>query len=213
MTEHLVGLGAGGHARVVVEILRLVGQYEIIGLLDQNADLHSTDVFGVPVLGSDDMLPEMRNRGVTSFFIGLGSSSDLQPRRRLYEMALNHDLTPVSAIHPAAILSTNAAIGDGFTAMALSVVNVNAQVGNNVILNTGAVVEHDCIIGDHCHMATGATVAGGVRIGEGTHIGAGAVIRQGIRIGDNAVVGAGAVVVNDVSDDETVVGNPARPIL
>jgi UDP-2-acetamido-3-amino-2,3-dideoxy-glucuronate N-acetyltransferase len=46
----------------------------------------------------------------------------------------------------------------------------------------------------------------------GASLGSGAVILGGIRIGATAVVGAGAVVTRDVSAQQTVAGNPARPI-
>jgi len=44
-------------------------------------------------------------------------------------------------------------------------------------------------------------------------IGSGAVVLCGITIGEGAVVGAGAVVTGDVTQGETVVGNPARSLL
>jgi acetyltransferase-like isoleucine patch superfamily enzyme len=44
-------------------------------------------------------------------------------------------------------------------------------------------------------------------------VGTGAIILPGVTIGAGATVGAGAVVTKDVADGETVVGNPARPII
>jgi len=207
----VVGLGAGGHAKVVIEILKLNGQYELIGFLDPKEELQGRSVLGVPALGSDEQLSVLRRRGIHHFFVGLGSSSDTQPRRRLYECALTQGMKPVTAIHPSAVISPSAALGVGATVMASAVINTGAQLGDNVIVNTGAIVEHDCIIGNHVHIATGATLSGGVLVGDGTHVGVGAVVRQGIRIGVGVVIGAGAVVVKDVDDSQVVIGNPARP--
>ena len=206
----VIGLGAGGHAKVVIEILRLIGGYELAGLLDPKQELWGTEVLGVPVLGDDSLLPELYNQGVHHAFIGLGTTGDTQPRRQLYEKARRQGFQIVHAIHPQAVIAPSVEIGHGPTIMAGAVINAAARLGDNVIVNTGAIVEHDCVIGDHVHIATGARLASGVHVGEGTHIGLGASIRQCIHIGRNAIVGAGAVVVDDVPDSVVVIGVPAR---
>jgi len=206
----VVGLGAGGHAKVVIEILRLMGSYELVGLLDPKQELWDTEVLSIPVLGDDNLLPELYDRGVRYAFIGLGTIGNTRLRRRLYEKARRQRFQIVQAIHPQAIIAPSAEIGHGPTIMAGVVINAAARLGDNVIVNTGAIVEHDCVIGDHAHIATGARLASTVHVGEGTHIGLGASVRQCIHIGRNAVVGAGAVVVDDVPDNVVVVGLPAR---
>ena len=206
----VVGFGAGGHAKVVIEILRSRGEYEIVGLLDARRELWSTQVLGVEVLGDDSLMAELKQRGIDHAFIGVGTVGEAQPRRQLYEKVIGFGFEVVAAIHAAAVVSTSAKIGAGPTIMAGAIVNAQAVIGNNVIVNTGAIVEHDCVIGDHTHIATGARLAGGVHVGPGSHIGIGAVVRQEIRIGEGAIVGAGAVVVRDVPDFKTVIGVPAR---
>jgi sugar O-acyltransferase (sialic acid O-acetyltransferase NeuD family) len=210
MAISVVGLGAGGHAKVVIEILRMDSQYEIIGLLDSKPELKGQDVLGVPVLGDDTCLQALIDKGTHRFFVGLGSVGDVSARCRLYQMALDLGMRPVSAIHLQAVISPSATLGLGVTVMANAVINACAVIGTNVIVNTGAIVEHDCVIGDHAHIATGARLAGIVHVGDGSHIGVGASIRQYIHIGQNALVGAGAVVVKDVPDNIVVAGVPAR---
>jgi len=206
----VVGFGAGGHAKVVIEILRCFPQYEIVGLLDPQKTLWGTQVLNVQVLGDDSLMSELNGRGIHQAFIGIGTTGDTTPRRRLYEKVSGFGFQLVSAIHPAAVVSDSTLIGAGPTVMAGAVINADTQLGNNVIVNSGAIVEHDCVVGDHSHIATGARLAGGVHVGRGTHVGLGALVRQGIRIGENAIVGAGAVVVRDVPDGETVIGVPAK---
>lgn len=212
MSTKVIGLGAGGHAKVVIEILQLTGDYELIGLLDPIQELWDTEVLGVPVLGADDLLAELYARGVRQAFIGLGTVGNSQTRVKLYDRICQQGFRLVQAIHPQAIISPSVQIGEGPTIMAGSVINAKAVLGNDVIINTGAIVEHDCLLGDHVHIATGAQLAGGVKIGDCTHIGMGASIRQGITIGSGVVVGAGAVVVKDVSPNSIVAGVPAGPL-
>jgi UDP-perosamine 4-acetyltransferase len=211
MTERtrVLGLGAGGHAKVVLEILVAAG-IDVIGLLDPRRDLWGTIVLGVPVLGDDSLLPVHYHGGVSHVFIGLGSASDTRPRRRLYEHATENGFDVVAAVHSSASVSPSARIGSATTILAGAVVNADAELGVNVIVNSNAVVEHDCRVGSHVHVASGAVVASGVRIGNGVHVGAGATVIQGVEIGDGAVVGAGAVVVGDVQPGTVVVGVPAR---
>ena len=208
--KRVVGIGAGGHAKVVIDTLRLLGCYELVGLLDSNRELWNTDVLGVPVLGDDDMLPQLWEQEVRHAFIGLGGAGDTEPRRRVYCMARECGMTIVKAIHPSAVVASSAEIGHGPTILANAVVNADARLGENITINTGAIVEHECVIGDHVHVATGARLGGGVIVGNGSHIGLGASVRQDITIGENAIVGAGAVVVKDVPDGVVVVGVPAR---
>jgi len=210
MAVKVVGLGAGGHAKVVMEILCCHESYELIGLLDPKPELQGKSVLGVPVLGDDDLLPALKRRGVCHFFVGLGSIGDIRPRQRLFEMALQCGMKPVDAIHPQAVISPSAVLGEGVTIMAGTVINACARLGVNVIVNTGAIVEHDCVVGDHVHIATGAQLASTVQVGNGAHIGAGATVLQCVRIGENALVGAGAVVIRDVPPGVIVVGCPAR---
>jgi UDP-perosamine 4-acetyltransferase len=210
MSVQVVGLGAGGHAKVVLDILISYADYEVVGLLDIDSCLHGQSLMSVPILGDDRLLASIVGQGVTHFFVGLGGATTLFPRRKLYEKGLFSNLVPVSTVHPMAVISRAARIGKGVTVMATAVINPEAAIGDNVIINSGAIVEHDCVIEDHAHIAPGALLSGGVQIGEQTLIGIGVVIKQGIKIGRNVLVGAGAVAVKDVADGQVVMGNPAR---
>jgi UDP-perosamine 4-acetyltransferase len=207
-----VGVGAGGHAKVVIEIVREAGGYDLVGLLDPRSELHGQHVLGVPVLGDDTLLPELRAEGVEAAFIGVGAVDDTTVRRRLFTAMKDHGFKPVNAIHPAALLSPSARVGEGVSLMPRAVVNAEASLGHNVIVNTGAVVEHDCVLGDHVHVASGATLTGGVRAGDGAVVGAGATVLPGVSLGEDAVVGAGAVVIRDCPPGATVGGVPAREL-
>jgi len=205
-----VVIGAGGHAQVVLDILRDREQPAPCVLLDRDASLWGTEVMGVPILGGDDLLPMLAQNGARDFAVGVASAGVPRLRAQLYEMALAAGLHPIDVIHPRAVRSKWTDAGRGLQMFPGSVVNAGAILGENVTLNTGAIVEHGCRIGDHAHIATGARLAGNVKVGRSAFIGAGAVVRHEIAIGAEAVVGAGAVVIRDVAAGDVVVGNPAR---
>lgn len=206
----VVGLGAGGHAKVVIDILRRQGDWEIVGLLAPDERVWQTTVLGVPVLGRDDLLWELHDRGIRHAFVGVGSIGTSNVRSLLFTKAKKLGFEMVRAIHPAACIAAEVELGAGTTVMAGGIIGAGAQLGQNVIVNSGAIVEHDCRIGDHVHVAPAACLSGGVCVGELSHIGAGATVIQGIRIGARSVVAAGAVVIADVPDNVTVAGVPAR---
>ena len=205
-------LGGGGHASVLIEGICQSQVAIIHAILDADAERWGKDLMGVPVLGGDDILGEIAKAGVEYFVVGLGSTHDNMPRKRLYELACSYHLRPLTVIHPASICSSQASIAAGSQLFPGSVVNAGARIGENVIVNSGAIVEHDCVLGNHVHVATGACLSGNVHVRECAHVGAGAIVKQGVTIGEGAVIGAGAVVVNDVLPDALVIGVPARPL-
>lgn len=212
-TEHKIRcviLGGGGHARVVIDCLKLSKLAFPHAVLDENQSLWGTEIFGVPVRGGDDCLGQLKKEGVTHFIPAVGGIRDNSPRRRVFTWARDQGLIPLVLCHPAAIISPYAQIGGGTVVFAGAILNPGVTVGENCIINTGAILDHDCVIGDHVHIAPGAALSGTVRVGSGAHIGTGACIRQDIIIGEEAVVGVGSVVIQDVPAKKVVKGVPAK---
>ncbi len=209
--NRVIGLGAGGHAKVVLDILRQFPEYQVVGLLDPESALLGTELLGIPVIGGDELLPELCSEGVTHFFVGVGSIGDNTLRRMLYQRGIASGLAPVRAAHPTAIVAPSAILGPGATIMAGAILNPCVELGVNVVVNTGAIIEHDCMIGSHSHIAPGACLLGAVHLGECVHIGARAVVRQGLSVGSGSLIGAGAVVVKNVLPNEIMMGVPASP--
>jgi UDP-perosamine 4-acetyltransferase len=200
----LLVLGAGGHARVVIDVARAAG-FDPVAALDPAS--HGANCNGVKVIGGDDMAQRLFGDGLRHCAIAVG---DNRVRARLGEQlaAIGYEF-PV-LIHPSAIISPSAQIGDGTVIMPLAVVNASATIGRLAIVNTSAVVEHDCRIGDAAHVAPGCRLGGTVTVGTGTLIGIGSVVRPEAQIGDFATIGAGATVVGDIAANQTAMGSPAK---
>lgn len=207
-TGPLIVIGAGGHAKVVIDVLRAWrSDAEIAGLVDR--DLAARPVNGVPVIGNDASLPELRSQGIRQAVVALGDNAlRFKIGAQLRELGFQL-LSPVS---PAACLSSTARIGAGVVVMPGAVINADAEVSDLAIVNSGAVVEHDCRVGAAAHLAPRTAAAGGVAIGQRTLIGVGASIIPGISIGDDVVVGGGACVVSDLPSGVLALGVPARII-
>lgn len=141
------------------------------------------------------------------FILGIG---DNELRHRIGKEIVQRNETLLNVIDPTASLSKFLKMGKGnFIAKQVSI-NALATIGDFCILNTGCIVEHHCTLGNGVHIAPGAVLSGNVKVGENTFIGANAVVKQGVDIGSNVVIGAGSVIINDIRDNQTVVGNPGR---
>jgi UDP-perosamine 4-acetyltransferase len=205
----IVGVGAGGHVKSVIDAVQSTALWNIVGLVDVNSEIWGTRTMGCVILGGDRELPGLLANGVNHAFIGVGGVADNAPRigvfRQLVELGFS--LPPIC--HRTSTVSQSATIQRGSVILAGAIIGADTCVGENVIVNTGAIIDHDCRIGSHSHISTAARLAGMVRVGEGSHVGIGATVRQGVTIGDYAVVGAGSVVLRDVAPGATVVGVPA----
>ncbi len=210
LMQDIVILGAGGHARVVADILmraRDAGhQIKPIGYLDDDPSYHGQSPFGLPVLGTVSDLAYSNHDGLV---IAIG---DNRTRRSLFCQLHRQGEHIVSATHPSAVIAPDVTIGTGAVICAGVVVNPGSMIGADVILNTGCIVEHHNHIGDHAHIAPGVHLGGEVQIGDGALIGIGATVLPQRRVGAWSVVGGGAVVVDDVPEGVVVLGVPARVV-
>lgn len=204
----IILVGGSGHAKVLADTLLLLGR-TVLGFVD--VDTSRPALFGIPHLGDDRIIQDHAPDRIL-LVNGVGSAASVARRADIYMRFRALDYRFASIVHPAAVVSSRAEIGEGVEIMAAAIVQAGVRIGENVIVNTGAVVDHDCILDDHVHVASGAVLCGGVRVGACAHIGAGATIVQGLAIGASSLVGAGAVVIRDISAGVRAVGVPARPM-
>lgn len=203
-------LGTGGHARVLLSLVRLL-EREVLGFLGKDEKTWAADFMGLPVFGGDDKMSEFDPDRV-QIVNGIGSVGDPSARIGAFQRFKRAGFLFATLIHPSAILADDVTLGEGAQVMAGAVIQSGSRIGDNVIVNTGAIIDHECQIGDHVHLAPGVVLSGEVRIGARTHVGTAAVVIQGITIRDRALIGAGAVVVTDIPSGATAIGLPARSV-
>ncbi|SIN98578.1 acetyltransferase [Halodesulfovibrio marinisediminis] len=207
-TPNTIILGAGGHAKVLVDILR---QREHFCGAFVSPMFTSEPVFsGLQWLASDDDVCKFSS-GNTVLVNGIGMLPGKHLRKELFLSfsALGYRFKKV--ISPQAIVSTYAELGDGVQVLPGAIIQAGVVIGANTIINSGAIIEHDCVIGEHCHIAPGVTMSGQVSVGTSVHIGTGANLIQSISVGEDVVVGAGAIVTKNVDSFKKVY--PARGII
>lgn len=203
----LLIVGAGGHGKVVADIAEAIGKYSEIYFLDDNAIIGQEGPLGHPVVGGVSFANEVSDADIV---VAIGNPSI---RRAIVTQLAESEKRLVTLIHPTAIVSKHASVGEASVIMSGAVVGPDARLGAGVIVNTSASIDHDCLIGDYAHVSVGARLAGTVTIGEETWIGVGASVRNNVTICSGCTIGAGAVVVGDITSPGIYVGIPAEELM
>ena len=203
MNEQVIVIGAGGHGKVVADIVLSRGD-KLLGFLDNN-DALPDEIDGIPVLGDISSYEKYPN---AAFVIAIGNSA---VREKIAQQL--DGVRWYTAVHPAAVVSRmSTRIGEGSVVMANAVINPAAQIGKHCIINTAAVVEHDNRLGSFVHVSVGARLGGTVSVGDHTWVGIGAAVSSNVSVCDHCMLGAGAVVIHNIKESGTYVGVPARKI-
>lgn len=201
----IIILGNGGHSKVIQEMAYSLN-HEIIAILDDKftVEVRDNDMVYGPLTAIKKYLNDQ-----VKVVIAIGNN---EIRNKIVSLLnINRDQY-LSIIHPTAVVSPSAIIGNGTVVMPKAVINTGARIGDHCIINTSSVVEHDNTIGDYSHISPNATLTGNVEIDVGVHIGASATIIPNIKIGKWSVIGAGSTVLENISPCSCAVGSPARII-
>jgi sugar O-acyltransferase (sialic acid O-acetyltransferase NeuD family) len=201
----IVIYGARGHARVLIDLMRLAGEFFPIGALDDGA---VGEALGVPVIGTSAILERLRSDGVEMAALGIGSVQNHSKRAGLYRKLVAAGFSVPNLLHPRAMVEPSVSMGAGNQIFAGAIVGSATKLGENTIINSGTVVSHDCVIESNTHLSPGAILAGGVHVGENTLVGMGVTIYLGLRIGSNVVIGNGSHILKDVPDGAVVRAAP-----
>jgi len=205
--KRIVVYGAGGHGKLVGDVLLAQGQ-KVDSFVDDDSSRAGQIILGAPVLSSQKLWQQAAQQQI-AIVLGVGNN---RARKKIAERCADAAIEIMTVIHPTAIISCTASIGLGTAIMAGAVVNPDAQLGPGVILNSGAVVEHDVVLGAYAHISTNVALGGGAVVGDFSVLGVGAAMRPLARVGAASIVGAGSVVISDIPDGVVAVGVPARVI-
>lgn len=201
--KNIAIIGGGGHAKIVIDIINEIGEYNIIGIFD---DYKTERIFDYLILGRICDIKKVKD--VDCYVIGIGNDTF---RKKIYEGF--HDLNWETLIHPRSIVSKMTTIGDGTVVCAGAIIQPDVHIGIQCIVNTNSSIDHECLIGNFCSISPGSVICGQVKIGDNCFIGANSTIIQCLNIGNNCIIGAGTVIIKNIENNKKVVGNPSREIL
>ena len=193
-------IGAGGHSKVIIDIIHELGNYNIAGIYDDN----KTGYFsGIKIIGK---ISEIENKKSDYFIIGIGND---KIRKKIAE---EYQLKWATLIHPKTIIAKTATIKEGTVVCAGAIIQTEVEIGKHCIINTNCSIDHESTIGDYCSICPSSTICGQVKVSESSFIGANSTIIQTIEIGKECIIGAGSVVIRNIPNNSKAVGNPAKII-
>jgi len=207
----LVIFGGGGHGKTVIDLVRSLGTYRIVGLFDDGLPAGS-EVLGVPVLGGEQELAEWHERGVHLAVNAVGGIGSPGIRVQVFEKLEKAGFVFPVLVHPSAVVERSALLEPGVQVFAQCYIGSAARVGFGSVINVGAIVHHDCVLGRVVNLSPGATLAGNVHVGSLAQIGMLATVNLKITIGDGARLGNGCTVKSDVPAGGRVWAGTTWPI-
>ena len=200
--EAVLVYGASGHARVLIDLMRLSGEFFPVAAVDDSPT--DEEVMGVPVLGTSSLFAQLKAAGIQHAALGIGSVTNHRARAKLYDRLVAAGFNAPNLIHPRSMVEPSVTMGVGNQIFAGAVIGSAARLGDDTIINSGTVVSHDCVIASHTHLSPGAILAGSVEVGENTLVGMGVTVYLGVRIGSNVVIANGSHIMKDVPDGSVV---------
>lgn len=203
----LVILGASGLAKETIELVRLLDDLDIVGILDDDTEKHGSALLGVPVVGSIEthtLFPEAK------FINCIASVASPSSRLAVYRKMEVDNERFATLVHPCSSIPPSVQLGSGSIVLASCVLTADIRVGNQCVLMPFVALTHDDQVEDGVTFGSGVKISGGVKIGECAYLGSGALVRENTTVGEYSIIGMGAVVLEDIPASQMWVGNPAR---
>lgn len=205
----LVLLAASGLAREVVSAVEAAGEDEVVGFLDDQAELAGTTIAGRPVLGPVSDAATLRS---VSFVVCAGRGRSRQAIvARLAALGVGPERY-ATVVDPTVRVPPGCSVGVGSVLLAQCVLTADVTLGQHVVAMPHVTLTHDDHVHDYATLCAGVTLGGSVRVGRAAYLGMGSSVRERVVVGDDATLGMGAVVLGDVPDGQTWAGCPARPL-
>jgi len=189
--------GGGGHGKTLIELIRKMGVYQIVGIVDDGID-EIDEIFDIPVIGGNDILSALYSSGVHLAVNAVGGVGDTSIRIKVFHRLGEVGYVCPPVLHPTAYVEPSAILFPGVQVFAHAYVGSEARIGFGAIINTGTIISHGCTVGDYAHISPGAILAGDVTIGNGVLIGMGTTVNLGVEIGNGARIGNGVTVKENV---------------
>ena len=207
--KNILIFGAGGHAKVIVDIIEKQGRFKITGFIDKSYD-KDTIILGYRVLGCMSSIKDIVfDYQIDGGVIGIGDNSIRElVRNKIVEVIPNFKF--VNCIHPDSIFGKDVVFGEGNVVMAGVIINSSTSIKNHCILNTNSSLDHDSLMANFSSIAPNVTIGGNVRIGDYSAIGIGSNIFNKVNIGYNCIIGGGSLVCKDTEENSIYYGSPSK---
>ncbi len=207
LKEKVLVVGSGGHAKTIVNIIEVEGKHEIAGLIDDNKPA-GTEVYGYPVLGGVDAIPEL---GISKGIIGIGDNWLRSVLAAKVEAACP-GFEFITAVHPFSAVARGVILGPGTAVFQAGTIGADVVIGRHGVVFPITNVAHETKLGDYVNIHPGVCVGGGCSIGDFVSVAMGSTVIHGITIGEHTVIGAGSTVIKNIGSYVVAFGSPCKAV-
>jgi UDP-perosamine 4-acetyltransferase len=188
-------IGAGGHARTVLENL-YIQKKKNINLYDiRFYNKNKNYILENKVIGDFKNIKKNKISAKNNFYLAIG---DNKIRKKIFFFLSKKKAPLPNLISKTSYISNFSNLGFANFINHFSFIGSNVCIGNNNIINTKSLIEHDVKIGSHCHVCPEVKIAGGTSIANDVFIGIGTIIINNIKICSNVTIGAGSLITRDI---------------
>lgn len=205
--KRILIIGAGGLGKEVVDLVKAMGGYEIVGFLDDNIEIKGTSINHVPVLDTTGYLDQYQ--GVDNVAIAIANP---KIKKKIYERIMRIGFKYPNLVHPTAMMGSNVKLGVGNIIGANSILSTEVTLQDFVTVNPQCGIGHESELRSFTTLYWNVNISGNVTVQEGCELGSKSCVLQGLNITRHAIIGAGAVVVKDIHESGTYIGVPAGKI-
>ena len=203
----LIIIGAGNVGGFLANNISLfLGNYEIIGLLDDDPAKQGETLWGLEVLGPTDRITDFQGCSVA---VGIAFPSS---KKKILERLDLEKFNFPSFVSSNAWISHDVEIGRGVIIYPGVSVNYGSRIGDFSVINMNCALGHHASLNKYCALAPGVNLGGITSLGEGVDMGISSATKQSITVGCNSVIGGQAMVLHNIPDNVTAVGIPAQII-
>ena len=211
--KKIIIFGCGGHAKIVLDCIKLGKNYTPIGFIDnQNYNLKLSK--RIKYLGTIKNFNKIiKGHDLKQLFGVVAIGSNFMRRKIVNEVnKLNKKFKWTNVIHPSIVISNSAKIGLGNMILAGSIICSDTVIKDHVSINTGTYIDHDNIFSDFSSTGPAVATGGNVNLGKLSFLGIGTTVRHNITIGENTVVGGQSFVCDNCESNSLYYGVPAKKI-
>lgn len=202
--KNIIIVGCGSHAAEVVDYIDYINknstekQFNIKGLIDITDKHYLHYCYNYEFLGNidDHQIDEDAN-----YIMGIGNVSI---RNKVIQEFKDKNAKFIGIIHPSALISSSAEIGEGTVISHNVSVGPKAKIGSFNVINSRCTIGHDSKIGENNFLSPQVVLGGYATIGNSNFLGTNCSILPEIEVGNNNKIMAGMTITNKVNDDETV---------
>ena len=187
----VVMIGNSSYAKMMNQYRKLTGLNPVCAYAVDEQYIKEQEIDGAQVISFEAMRKQFPCKDC-DLMMGIGYRQMAQIRKRIFEQCKLWGYHFENYIHPSAIISPDACLGEGNNILEGVIIEVGCSIGNANLFFGGSMVGHDCYVGDYNTFAGRSMTAGAVTIKNNCFLGVLSAVKDHVVFQDYVLLGAAA---------------------